>query len=448
MLRLQSQGFSFAPVNNVLGDLAHSMQISSAELKPYLDDLSVYQDMPKGMTAGVHIASFVLKPRIGGFEVLVRKDLRNLLPSVRLSTGKLDRWHTAFLAAYDDWDVHSLLNHWKLERNLNKFPPDQKEFVVELCNAMRQLQSRIGDKLFQHGRLIARPFQGPCRSSSRDKDTEKVSHQSATVIAFRFMADIHYIHPAVDQDTFVPTRIFLAQQHCYAGSPDHHVFASHVREEFAFLYEAADLYSPEQGQGSTFKFDQKVPSRKPSFLRKSTKTKTRNCIAASPQPLSSKNSDVTLASTAAGSPKLSNAGQKQNHDRKNSNYNHNAKSPLMPNAAEPPSGGIHVSSQIEVKISEASPSSRASSPTMEKVITGNGKGEGIEMNEIGGLPCGVRTEIGTGRIIERESMMDMLMGLTLGKASSPEQRQAAGLGLSQGVEEGTGGWTWGRGSAL
>ena len=415
-LRLQSQGLTFAPVSNVLGDLAHSMQVTPTELKPFLDDLSVYHEMPRGTTPGVHLACFALKPRIGGFEVLARKDARNLTPSVKLSPGKLDRWQINFLSAYDDWDVQSLFMHWDSAQALSKLSQDQREFATAICLAMRQMQQRIGDKLFHKARLIATPLDGPCRANHKQVAEKDVS-QNATIIAFRFMTDIHYVHPAISPDTFVPTRLFLTQQHCYPNSPDHHVFAARVRQELTFLLEAAEFH-PAKAPSPDLEANRPHVhahhtisrlSRVPTFLRPAKADTSIDITRFTTPP--SRTSDLSFTSNTTASRPY----------RNRSIHNSDSKAPLVSNAAENPSsgGGIHVSKEIEVKITDALAENGVVGREKGEVglssvhSIGNGKhgeGMGIEMTE------GFKTEIGVGNAVERESMMDVLMAICLGKA--------------------------------
>ena len=407
--------------------LAHSMQISSGELKPYLDDLSVYHEMPRGMTPGVHLTPFILKPRIGGFEVLVRKEIRNLLPSVKLSQKKLDRWQIAFLSAYDDWDVHSLLTHWESDSTLHKFPPDQKEFVLEMCRGMRQLLKRVGDKLFLRARLIAKTLEGPIRTDintrvpkALDSPSRTISSagqpQKVTVIAFRFMTDIHYLHPLVYQDMFLSTRLFLAQQHCYTNSSDHLVFASHVHQELASTFGGTELPAPKVASGDGGRGVASMDSNRVSTFLNRMRSHRLTPIDTSGKGfrLHDKESGPFSSPTpgsSSPSPTLRQGGAGDNVSEKN----------LVSNAAENPFGGVHVSNEIEISVSDAVSRSQNGSPTSTNPRDA-GHGPAIEMTDL--VPMGLRTEIGVGRVVEKESMMDILMGITLGKVAGGEDAMA------------------------
>ena len=385
-MRMQSMGFSFAPVNSVCGPLAHSLQITSEELKPFLDDMSVYSDMPRGMSAGVYLACFALKPKIGDFEVLVRKDLRNLLPSVKMPLENLERWQTALLSQYDDWEVNSLLKHWEYKDTLSRYPEDQREFVTQLSRAMREMLRRVGDKLFWRARLVAQPLEAPCRVQKS---------QTTTVIAFRFMTDIHYVHPATYQDCFVSTRLFLAQQHCYPGSSDHHVFASHVRQEFSFVSAAGGTASDEQSTQRHYEDRQNPLHRASVFLKSKSPTV--------PRPDASMVRNKSFASTIAGTGGGVGGGNALSDTA-------SEKHDLVSHAADGPSSGVYVNNEIRITITDAkSTRSNQSSPTI---------GSNVELDDLHHHAQGPRTEIEAGKLVERDSMMDVLMGITLGRVAA------------------------------
>ena len=390
--KLQSAGFSFAPFSTICGVLAHSLQITSEELKPFLEDLSAYNDMPRRMTAGVHLACFVLRPKISGFEVLVRKDLRNLIPSVKVSQEKLDRWQTAFLSAFDDWEVSSLLKLWDSAQALSKYPINQRDFVIELCHSMKEMRRRIGEHLFCRARLITKPLEGPCRQRK-----DKTGPQAAAVIAFRFMTDIHYVHPAALPDTFLATRLFLSQQHCYPGSSDNHVFASHVRQEFSFPAQTpeASRDSDEQPQEVRSEPHSKHPSRVPTFFRSKTPMRVKSDPVLAP----SNSSNMALFDRKAASDTASEKHSVPSHDRSNN----------VP-------GGVHVNNEIQIVITDATPADSCPASSGPAVEAGGYFEKPGELQAQG--TQGPRTEIEAGRMVEKESMMDVLMGITLGKAAA------------------------------
>lgn len=359
--KMQSLGFNFAPVDYAVSQLAQSMQITPAELSPYLNDLRAYQEMPTPLEPGVHVACFALHPVIGGFEVLTRKDLRNQLPSIKVSDQKLQRWQTIFLSAYENWEMQSLMSFWDAESTQGRFTGEQKAFVRDLCTAMRKLQVRLGDKLFRKSRLIAKPMEAPCGRSVSKLEYDEPQNgmdNSASLITFRIVADIHYIHPATAPDAFLPSRLFLTQQHCYEGSPDHTVFSGHVHQEFS-----SPAYI--------------APHRKaPAGLSKMTSTKLRTQRSRfSIKGRSEPSSPITL-DDGKSSLQLDNASEKH----------------LVTAGQDNPFGGVHVSNEITISVVDADPTQSKAS---------------IEMDNLG-----LRTEI--GRQSERDSVMDVLMNVTLG----------------------------------
>jgi hypothetical protein len=372
-IRLQTIGYTFAPLDHVVGNIAGSMQITSEELKPYLEETRTFPEMPKPVEPGVHIACFALRPIIGGFEILGRKDTRNQLPSVKLPISKLERWQIAMLSPYEDWEAQALLNYWNLDSTQNALTKEQKIFVADISAAMRHLQRRVGDEIFGRARLVAKPLQQPCAISAKTStDSQTITHPTASVIAFRMVTDIHFVHPVDMPDIFLNSRLFTTQQHCYAGSPDHAVFSGRVHQEFGSILESQSRDRHGRRRLDLLDTDQKSIRKRFSFVHHKTPSSPFTFDNGSGK-------DISRTSLHLGD------DISEKH--------------LVTNGSENPFGGVHVSNEISISVAD-----------IESVTTpglgGPNVGSGIEMSDLG-----LKTEI--GRVSEKESAIDTLMTLTL-----------------------------------
>ncbi|MCJ1467821.1 hypothetical protein MMC07_006446 [Pseudocyphellaria aurata] len=226
---MKALGYRFASIPNVIGTLARSMQVTKQELLPFLENLQKHAGNERIIEPGVHVACFALRPLFQrGFGVAVRKDARNLLPSHPLALSRLERSHTVILNHMDNWTV-AMCCDWLRERSLLPSATKQK-FYGQLLESISKLATQIEQPFFHEARLVARPFNAPCRMPS-------TSHALgfAAIIAFRIMVDAHQPTTINSRLMFTPSRFFLCQQRVYKDSPDHAAFAGRMHRELAAL---------------------------------------------------------------------------------------------------------------------------------------------------------------------------------------------------------------------
>ena len=229
--RLQGMGYCFASVRNVIEPLARSMQITSGELAPNLDDMRQHLGAESALSPGVHLACFTLKPLVqGGFDVLVRRDARNLLPTSQLALAELQQSHLTLIGLMDNWSVAACLR-WLEERSDFK-DHEEQVFTADLYGAIKSLADQIERPFFLRARLSAHPLQAYCRGSS--------GKVQAMVFGFHFMTDIHQLSTFNAQLEFRPSRFFFCQQRVYQDSPDHELFARRAHQEFSHLSGSVD----------------------------------------------------------------------------------------------------------------------------------------------------------------------------------------------------------------
>ena len=343
----------------MVDQLSYSMQITSDELRPYLEDLRRYHNAPQLPEPGVHVACFAVRPVVQrGFDILARKKARNLLPSIKLPMDKLQPWHLEILALYDGWEVGTLLRTWAVQAFKDSVSKEQQDFLVEMLNVLKRLSDRVGTDLFRKARLIAKPLQGPCsRNTAKDG-----SGAHASMICFRVLTDIHWVQPETGLDEFVPSRLFLTQQHAYPHSSDHAVFSGRVHLEFASIlkHEPKELPPTTKAASGT--------QRRFSFLREHAY-----------QSFGSKGRFTKK--TPMKHPYI-----RDNFSEKN----------LVPVPLGNSFGGVHVSNEISVDVTE---------------LDGDEQSPDLEFGDLG-----VRTEVCA--VTETESIMDQLMSLTLGSFSA------------------------------
>jgi hypothetical protein len=225
--RLQAAGFRFATIPNIADILARSMQIHCNNLTQRLTTMREYTNEAHILEPGVHMACFVIRASVhSGFDVLVRKDARNQLPTMQLPLKSLDSWQLNYLSQLDGMSVQTCLNFLRTKAATPLLPKNEQIFTAQLHDTLTVLRDEIDDPLFQDAVLIAKPVSAPCRGLNEDAHPGQ-----AQLIALHLITPIH--SRALDQKLeFTPISFFKMQQHVYKNSPDHAVFARKIHREF------------------------------------------------------------------------------------------------------------------------------------------------------------------------------------------------------------------------
>ena len=313
--RLQAAGFSFATLTNVMYRLAQSMEVTQGELSTQLHHMQRYSVEEHMLEPGVHFGCYALRPKIlGGWDILVSKDTKNLLPAVRLTENNLRQWQTDLIKGMDNMTVRECFLY--LQEKMQSAAREQEIFLDEIDQTITALSARIEHPLFEHARFLARTFLIPCRTPKRSQTRGK-----AAVMMFRIIADAHYSSPLNGRYEFSSSRLFRAQQHVYPRSPDHGAFARQVHLEFAGLAEGRRTSSSGSRQKKPSITSSKSSSPCHPHFPNSPSTDTRRSHSET-----SMTCDTLLPSPRMSLPK-----------------------PLTPRAFF---GGIHVQKEITVDISE------------------------------------------------------------------------------------------------
>ncbi|SCO90048.1 uncharacterized protein FRV6_14176 [Fusarium oxysporum] len=108
--RFLSAGYRFAELHQVSNIIRSGMQIQSTEFETKLRSMSTYASKHNEAPSGVHVGFFAIRASVrSGFNILVQKDARNLLPSMALPLKTLENWHLQFLKRFGNMSVSKIL---------------------------------------------------------------------------------------------------------------------------------------------------------------------------------------------------------------------------------------------------------------------------------------------------------------------------------------------------
>jgi hypothetical protein len=223
----QNAGFRFTGITNVVDILARSMQIKSDDLHTQLTNMWDYSKKTDILEPGVHMACFAIRANVrGSFDVLVRKDARNQLPTMQMPLQSLDSWQLDYLSEFNGMSISACLKSFKSKLTLPNLTKKEQLFTAQLHDTVESLRDEINDSFFTEAALVATPVSAPCRAAQ-----ENAPPGQAIIIAFRLIIPVHARTTAKKLE-FTPLSFFKMQQHVYKNSPDHNVFARKVHREF------------------------------------------------------------------------------------------------------------------------------------------------------------------------------------------------------------------------
>ena len=227
--RLQAAGHRFAAIPNILEPLARSMEVTCDELLPRLECLRNSSTGDKLHRPGVHLACFALRPVFHkGFDVLVRQDATNILPSSTLSDSRLEQYQIDFLMRMDNLTVSTCCDLLREKRMVED--QGEHDFANALLESIQLLILNLENSpFFLDARLVARPLTVPCSRS-----TDGVP-QDAYIVAFRGMMDTHQNTPPSTILAFTPLKLFICRQHAYQHSRENALFAKQIHQELGDL---------------------------------------------------------------------------------------------------------------------------------------------------------------------------------------------------------------------
>ncbi|RKK99895.1 hypothetical protein BFJ70_g17477 [Fusarium oxysporum] len=190
---------------------------------------------------GVHIGFFAIRASVrSGFDVLVQKDARNVLPSMVLPLKTLDDWHLQLLKRFENMPVSKILQ--SLNETSVRQSDQESGFAAQLSETIKTLCDWTQEPLFEDAALTSTIVRVPCR------DNEK--WVQSTMIVMRLMIPIHSVLSSPNCE-FIPLSFFKMSQ---APAQFHHEFMQGVHQGFEHIVKLADSGKGSQSSGSGFSF--------------------------------------------------------------------------------------------------------------------------------------------------------------------------------------------------
>ena len=224
--KLQAIGYRFAHVVHVVGSLARGLEVTPQELLPKLKMMSESAGKEILYNAGVHLACFAVRPVFRkGFDVLVLKEAKNLLPTHKLPGSRLAQYQFDFLKRLDGMTVSTCLTSFRRKTVCRGIL--EERFAEQLFDALSILTAQIEEDWFREAKLTARVVIAP---SPHIGGKHRLEY--ASVIAFRVVTDVHSVGKLDPTYEYIPSNFFLNQQRVYRGLPDNEYFAQEVLKDF------------------------------------------------------------------------------------------------------------------------------------------------------------------------------------------------------------------------
>lgn len=248
--RLAASGYFFAEPRQVASIIGSRMQIRAARLEDKLTGMERYS-CGVARAPGVHVGMFAVKTQLHppGFEVLVRGDARNLLPSIQLPLDRLEPAQVEFIRSLGGCSLGSVLR--RLER-ADKITSRHSDFPVLFRDAVQDLRDSVQDPIFDGAKLMPKVAQVPCAAPSGSIGQGPAS--MCSLIAFTLMIPIHDCVDAATNE-FIPLPFFKTQQLVYDNTPHKAAFARSVHRKFSPTLHTA---SAPFGSGSTLLWSRRL----------------------------------------------------------------------------------------------------------------------------------------------------------------------------------------------
>ncbi|KAI1419362.1 hypothetical protein F5Y12DRAFT_794005 [Xylaria sp. FL1777] len=223
--KLEAAGYRFADIHQVSSIIRSGMKIKTPDLAHTLADMATYAEHPM-MDSAAHLGFFGIRARVSGygFDVLVERGARNVLPSSKLPLERLEPWHTEFLRQYDRLNVASL--HQTLKDTSKKRTQQEADFANVLADAISTLYKRVDNRrILDEATLSYRTVQVPCQPRLGSTAVEE-----CTMIVLHSVIPIHYSlsNPGCE---FIPLSFFKIQQMVHKNSPYQAAFTQHLHRE-------------------------------------------------------------------------------------------------------------------------------------------------------------------------------------------------------------------------
>ncbi|KAJ4200351.1 hypothetical protein NW767_007414 [Fusarium falciforme] len=380
--RFVSAGYRFAELHQVSDIIRSSMQIQSHEFETKLRDMSTYTGEQNQNLPGVHLGFFAIRARVSsGFEVLVRKGARNLLPTMPLPLKSLEDWHMHYLAKFDNIPLSKIAQRCKEDSQRST---REAEFAGQLTETIESLREWIQEPLFDDAVLTSTTVRIPCRGEE--------GRTEATMIAMRLVIPIHSVLTSPNCE-FVPLGFFKMRQ---VSEQFYQEFARGVHREFGHVVKAADRRegSPDSGAGLSSNLWPFGRSDPPKGNRR--KGKSMPNIAG--RRISSP--DSTRSSSTINLCPPTDVNRTRSIDSTDGSGTYQARDESSQTA--PSYGGIMVFQEITIDVEEGKEAGRTQGKgsessdaiTIEKTNSTTSPAVGIELQSMGHIGTNVQADVG------------------------------------------------------
>ncbi|KAF4465285.1 Signaling ykoW [Fusarium albosuccineum] len=375
--RLVSAGYRFAELHQVSDIIRSSMQIQSHEFETKLQDMATYTSEPNQTLPGVHVGFFAVRARVSsGFEVLVRKGVRSLLPTMALPFKSLEDWHNRYLGKFGNMPVSKIAQKCKENLQCNT---QEAEFAGHLSDTINSLREWIQEPLFEDAVMTPTIVRIPCRGEE--------GRAEATMITMRLVIPIHSVLTSPNCE-FVPLGFFKMRQ---VSTQFHHEFIRGIHQEFGHVANTVDYRKESKGNtaGLTSKLRRLGRQHPPGYARR--KAKSMSVIAGRQVP----SSDSTRSSSTINLCPPEGGNRTRSID--SANDSGTCRAPEESPQAPPSYGGIMVFQEITIDVEEGNQTTVAQNDTessdtvtMEKTNSKPSPATGIELQSVGHVGTNVQ----------------------------------------------------------
>ncbi|KAF4445977.1 Signaling protein ykoW [Fusarium austroafricanum] len=234
--RLISTGYRFAELHQVSDLIKSSMQIQSPEFETKLREMATYTSEHNHIRQGTHLGFFAVRARVSsGFEVLVRKGARHLLPTMPFPFTNLEDWHMHYLRRFDNVPVSRIVEKCREDSQRSD---REAEFAGQIADTIKALREWTQEPLLEDALLTSTAFRIPCRGDEKRSE--------ATMIALRLVIPIHSVLSSPNCE-FVPLSFFRMRQ---VSTQSYQEFTRGLHQEFGHIAKAANRHEGSQGSTS------------------------------------------------------------------------------------------------------------------------------------------------------------------------------------------------------
>ncbi|PHH86417.1 hypothetical protein CDD83_10276 [Cordyceps sp. RAO-2017] len=203
--RLEAAGYRFAELHHVVGTIRSSMKIKTPDFEEKLRKMSRRSDRNALLSPGAHLGLFAVRARLdyGGFDVLVPKKTKNLLPAVRLQKEHLEAWQQAMVQGFQGLTAPVIVQ----QLQLGDFESGrERRFAGQLLDSIISLREWVDHPVFDEARFNPQIVQVPCSSLGGASTCSMVAFQLVLPIHFNVTFQNFEVMPLHERTNLHPTK--------------------------------------------------------------------------------------------------------------------------------------------------------------------------------------------------------------------------------------------------